>query len=280
MATLPDLTVVPTESLVVHEKHDHQRTAPLILALRKSGIIRNPPVVAPLDDGTDRFMVLDGANRTTALKSMGIPHILVQVIHPTDPGLHLQSWNHIVWEYNPIRMMKNLAEIQGIQLTFCNEPVPDPDIYQSPGLAILKNCRSRTYLIMSEEDDLRSRIRLLNKLVESYSLRARLDRTLVSDPGVLQSVYPSFCGLVIFPKLSLHDLFRLSGEGLLLPTGITRFTISPRALHVNFPLARLASKQDISTKQDYLREYIQEKINRKSVRYYAEPTYLFDETNE
>lgn len=280
MATFPDLAIVPTHSLVVHEKHDHQRTAALILALKSSGIIRNPPVVAPLDDGTSRYMVLDGANRTIALKNMGIPHVVAQVINPADPGLRLQSWNHIVWEYNPIRLMKNITDIDGIHLLHSKLPVPDPDIYQGPNLALLKNCKSRTYLVKTDHVDLRNRIRVLNELVESYSLRARLDRTLAEDAGALQSVYPSFCGLVVFPELSLHDLFRLSGEGLLLPTGITRFTISPRALHVNFPLTKLASEQDIAIKQDYLREFIQEKVNRKSVRYYAEPTYIFDESNE
>lgn len=225
-------------------------------------------------------MVLDGANRTIALKSIGIPHMVVQVIDPTDQGLRLQSWNHIVWEYNPIRLMKNVAEIPRLRLKLLHGPVPRPDIYRGVTLAVLKNCRKRLYAVDTDEQDLRGRIQLLNDLVDSYSQRARLDRTSAEDLSILRSVYPSFCGLVIFPELSLHDLFRLSGEGFLLPTGITRFTISPRALHLNFPLTQLASSEALETKQEFLREFIQEKVNRKSVRYYAEPTYLFDEAND
>jgi hypothetical protein len=79
---------------------------------------------------------------------------------------------------------------------------------------------------------------------------------------------PSFCGLLVFPDFSLHDLLTLSGEGYLLPTGITRFTISPRALHINYPLSDLLSDRTIEEKNELLRESIQEKINRKSVMYY------------
>jgi hypothetical protein len=93
MVNFPNLTIVPSENLVIHEKHDHQRTTPLIRGMKSTKIIRNPPIVAPLEDGTGRYMVLDGANRTMAIKIMGIPHIIVQVIDPTDQGLRLHSWN-------------------------------------------------------------------------------------------------------------------------------------------------------------------------------------------
>jgi len=236
--------------------------------------------VAPLDDGTDRYMVLDGANRTMAIKKMGIPHIIVQVIDPTDQGLCLHSWNHVVWEHNPIRFMKNLAEISGIHLVLNRDPVSKPDIYMTSYLAVLKNCRGRKYLLETESKDLRNRVQSLNKLVDSYRERGRLDRTSDNNVNFLRQAYPSFCGLIIFLDFSLHDLFTLSGEGFLIPTGITRFTISPQALHLNFPLTELSSEKTIEEKNEYLKESIQEKINRKSVRYYPEATYIFDESNE
>jgi hypothetical protein len=70
MVNFPNLTIVPSENLVIHEKHDHQRTTPLIRGMKSTKIIRNPPIVAPLDDGTGRYMVLDGANRTIAIKKI------------------------------------------------------------------------------------------------------------------------------------------------------------------------------------------------------------------
>lgn len=280
MVNFPNLTIVLTENLVIHEKHDHQRTVPLIWGMKSTNIIRNPPIVAPLDDGSDRYMVLDGANRTMAIKKMGIPHIIVQIIDPTDQGLRLHSWNHVVWEHNPIRFMKNLAEIPGIHLALSRSPNSKPDIYQTSHLAVLHNCKGRMYLLETDARDLRTRLQLLNNLVDCYRERGRLDRTSSEEVDFLRQAYPSFCGLIIFPHFSLHDLFQLSGKGYLLPTGITRFTISPRALHINFPLTELMSNNTIEEKNEHLRASIQEKINRKSVRYYPEPTYIFDESNE
>ena len=280
MVNFPKLTIVPSENLVIHEKHDHQRTAPLIRGMKSTNIIRNPPIVAPLDDGSGRYMVLDGANRTMAIKKMGIPHIVVQVIDPTDQGLRLHSWNHVIWEHNPIRFMKNFAGISGLRLALSSGPISKPDIYQTSHLAVVHNCRSRKYLLETQALDLRTRVQLLNNLVDCYRERGRLDRTSTDDVNFLSQTYPSFCGLIIFPNFSLHDLFTLSGEGFLLPTGITRFTISPRALHINYPLAELLSDRTIDEKNEQLRESIQDKINRKSVRFYPEPTYIFDEASE
>src|SRR3990172_164351 len=72
---LPDLRILPIDHLLLHEEHDAQRSQPLGARLAADGVLRNPPVVAPLP-GEDRFVVLDGANRVTALAVLNIPHIL------------------------------------------------------------------------------------------------------------------------------------------------------------------------------------------------------------
>jgi hypothetical protein len=84
-------------------------------------------------------------------------------------------------------------------------------------------------------------------------------------------------GLVIFPHFEVEEVLKLASAGYLLPTGITRFTVSPRALHVNYPLEELASDKPIEEKNRELQDWIQKKIARKGVRYYAEATFLFDE---
>ena len=76
----PDLRILPLDQLVEHEYNDAQRTAPLAVRLETEGLLKNPPIAALLDDGDSRFVVLDGANRSTALASLGYSHILVQVV--------------------------------------------------------------------------------------------------------------------------------------------------------------------------------------------------------
>ena len=62
---LPDLRFVPVESLIPHERHDKQRMEPLARRLREQKLLKNPPIVTPLEpeNGEERFMVLDGTPR-------------------------------------------------------------------------------------------------------------------------------------------------------------------------------------------------------------------------
>ena len=96
MNQLPRLAFLPVDCLIIHEWHDKQRTPPLIQRLKASGIFRNPPVVCPLPDETERYMVLDGANRTTALQHLGYPHVLVQVVPYSNPPVTLSTWHHLL----------------------------------------------------------------------------------------------------------------------------------------------------------------------------------------
>src|SRR5262252_245224 len=94
---LPDLRFVPTEDIFPHELHDLQRTQPLVERLRASGTLRNPPIVTQIGDGMrvePRFVVLDGANRSTAARAAGWPHLLVQVVRYESPSVELHTWYH------------------------------------------------------------------------------------------------------------------------------------------------------------------------------------------
>ena len=277
MPEFPNLTFLPVDCLLIHERHDDQRTLPLIQRIRSSGVFRNPPIVAPLDDGSNRYMVLDGANRVTALRQMGYPHALVQVVQPDSPGLTLHTWNHVVWEMNAERFIRGVRALPGARLVVIDDPDASPDLEGDCGLAFVESAGGGKYAVCAKSDDLETHINLLNDLVDSYKDRARYDRTSLHDAGHLSEIYPSFCGLVIFPNFRIQDLLRLAGQAYLLPAGITRFLISPRALHVNYPLHELAADKPIQDKNQTLDEWIKERLAHKGVRYYAEATYLFDE---
>lgn len=276
LENLPNLAFLPVEKLIIHERHDEQRTPPLIERIRASGILRNPPIVAPLQDGTGRYMVLDGANRTTALTKMGFPHALVQIVQPDDPGLRLENWNHVVWGLDPSDLLIKAREIPAITLV----PQPDgeePDLWGDCGLALLQIPNGKTYTVCTTANELVERVGLLNAIVDCYNSRAHLDRTNAVEIVGLESIYRDLSGLVIFPHFEVENVLELAGAGCLLPAGITRFTVSPRALHLNYPLEELAADKPLDEKNADLQRWIQERIARKGVRYYAEATFLFDE---
>lgn len=277
MPEFPTLAFVPVDRLLIHEQHDEQRTRPLVLRIRSAGVWLNPPIVCPLEDGSGRYVVLDGANRTMALQAMGIPHALVQIVEAHDPGLKLQTWNHVVWELNPQRFLQGIQAIPGLECRLEQSPPSLPQLTGDCNLALIKTPADQTYTLCTEATELPQRVALLSALVASYAGRARLDRTNIFHIAPLVEIYPALSGLVIFPPFDLPSLLQLAGEGVLLPSGITRFVISPRALHLNYPLEELAAPTSLEEKNRRLHKWIQERLAQKNVRYYAEATVLFDE---
>ena len=275
LGNLPRLVFLPVKDLVIHEYHDDQRTPPLIESIKKTGVWRNPPIVTPLQDGTNRFVVLDGANRKTALERMGYPHALVQLVQPDDPGLRLYNWNHLVWGLPAEDFLHGIASLPEIELVKGEEE--HPDLLGECGLATIQLPRGELFTICTEATTLVRRVELLNALVDTYKDRAYLDRTSEWSVVRLKAMYPELSGLVIFPHFDIKHILNLVSAGCLLPTGITRFTVSPRALHLNYPLEELAADKPIEEKNQALERYIQERVTNKGVRFYSEATILFDE---
>jgi len=272
---MPNLQILPVESLILHEDHDLQRTLPLVEKLRAQGIIRNPPVVMSLDDGTNRYMVLDGANRVTSLWEMEFPHIVAQVVKPNDPNVNLQTWNHVVWGMSTRTLTASLRKVKGIELVKVNTRKSVDAPKYVPMQVRLPN---GSFFIMKETpSDLPVHIQTMHKVVNAYKTRASLDRTSQTLIDTFKKIYPDLTALVIFPHFKIKTVLKMASQNILLPTGITRFTVSPRALHLNYPLHELSSGKSVEYKQDYLEYWIAERVKKKGVRLYSEATFLFDE---
>ncbi len=72
-----NLAVVSLDKIFPHELIDPRRVESLIKKLNASEVFTNPPIVV---QSKDYYVVLDGATRTAALKQLGYPHIIVQVL--------------------------------------------------------------------------------------------------------------------------------------------------------------------------------------------------------
>jgi hypothetical protein len=279
MATnLPTLRILPTESLVPHEWHDDSRTKPLIERLRANGILRNPPIVTPFDDGSDRYMVLDGANRSSAFKQMGLPHILAQVVNEYDPGMELMKWNHVLWDWNPDDLVKSISNLPDISFLEIDRDIKRPQSeWPAKTLVWLQLSDESAYVARYEDTDLRARANQLAKIAHTYTGKAHLDRTTAQRISELNGQYDNLTGIVVYPPFKVHQVLELCEAGILLPPGVTRFLVSPRALRVNYPLDELASNKSLAEKNIALERWFNERVARKGVRFYAEATVLFDE---
>ena len=272
---LPNLKILPLRSLILHEDHDMQRTLPLVEKLRRVGILRNPPIVMPLADGTDRYMVLDGANRVTSLTEMEFPHIVAQVVKADDPHVNLQTWNHVVWGMNTKTLMGRIRKVKGLEVikvnTFRSLDAPKYVPVQ------IRLPDGKLYLLAETPSELAIHINTLHQIVNAYKTGASLDRTSQTLIDSFKSIYSDLTALIIFPNFKVKTILKLAAQKIVLPTGITRFTVSPRALHLNYPLHELSSGKPIEYKEDYLKQWIEERVKNKGVRLYAEQTFLFDE---
>jgi len=266
----PNLDILPAETISLHEHHDPQRTMPLISRIKNSGILYNPPLVIPIQGDPIRYMVLDGANRVTAMKEMGLPHLLAQIVDPESPGLGLQTWNHVLWKIEPDRLLKEIEAIDEISL----EAVSEPN-FSSQSLAFLELPDQRRYLLTTSSPGRRSEI--ITKLVRMYSQVSLYDRTMIEDIDGVDGYYDQLAGLIIYPPFSVSEVIQFSREEKLLPAGITRFIVSPRALRLNYPLERLASDRSLQEKREELQRFIQDRMEKKGVRIYTETTILYDE---
>lgn len=114
-APIPELHIVPTSSLHAHEDHDSQRSLPLIDRLEHETTIINPPIVAPM--GNDQYVILDGANRCHAFQHLNYPHILVQVVSYDSGLVDLQTWNHVIGEWDTQIFLDHLAQLPDIEIS-------------------------------------------------------------------------------------------------------------------------------------------------------------------
>ncbi|MBM2844625.1 MAG: Pyridoxal-5'-phosphate-dependent enzyme, beta subunit (modular protein), partial [Anaerolineales bacterium] len=117
----------------------------------------------------------------------------------------------------------------------------------------------------------------LNRLVHAYQSRGRIERTNAGTAAELERAFPTSAALVVFLAFTVQDVVEAVSEGLLLPAGLTRFIVSPRALRVNYPLEALALEEPREAKEEALTRWVHERVVGRRVRYYAEATYLFDE---
>ena len=274
----PDLRIVPLDRLVEHEYNDEQRTAPLAQRLEAEGLLKNPPIVAPLEDGDDpRYVVLDGANRTTALNMLGYPHCLVQVVKYEDPPVTLSTWHHVIAGIALDNYVSAIHAIDKLEMEPMDLLNARAGLARRDLLAYTICADGRVYAARCLAHTLHQKNGILNAMVDTYKNRGRLYRAATDHLSEAHRLYPDLTGLVVFPRYDAAEVMTLARDGELLPTGLTRHLIQGRALRTNYPLSELRAGNSLAAKNERLHEWVRGKLASKEIRYYGEATYIFDE---
>ena len=274
---LPTLRIVPTAHLVPHEHADESRTHPLVARIRAAGVFRDPPVVMPFPQDTSRYMVLDGANRTTACRLMGLPHTLVQVVEPGAASVEVYAWNHVVWGLSAEALRHEVETALGRELKPIAYDEGEARLTAQEASLLLATPDGRYWWTPRRNRDLVAWLQELAWVVEAYLRRGHADRTGLRRVDAVQQAYPRWAGLVLFPRFRAEQVLEVAWQGYKFPAGLTRFKITPRALRLHYPLDELAADRPLDEKNRRLQAWLAERLQAKAVRYYAEPTVLFDE---
>jgi hypothetical protein len=266
-APTPDLRIVMTSALFPHEETDSQRLEPLIERIRNEPYIINPPIVAPID--AERFVILDGANRCQAFARLNYPHSLVQVVSYHDGAVALENWQHVVCNWSADALLEHLTNLPDIDLRYGHHADAIAHIHCHDGRLIALHTSHR---------NLHDRNAALRRVVSVYQRSAILQRTALNNPEEVWALFDNGAALVVFPAYSPDDIIAAAREGAMLPPGVSRHIVQGRALKVHYSLDALRDPtQSLQQKNVALRHWLQEKIARRQMRYYAEPTYQFDE---
>ena len=272
---LPDLRMLPTALLVPHEEIDPRRVEKLSLRLRQESRLKHPPIIAPVPE-SERFVVLDGANRTMALAALGVPHIVAQVIQYDDPGLELDTWYHVVSGMPVEDFRSALQRIPGLHAQATGLPAARQALAQNRTAAYIVFADG-VQLVKDAENYQPRDIDFLNKLVRIYKGTAEIFRA-SNDVWEKQApYYPEMTALIIFPRLQPQDILKAVREDRRVPSGITRHIIPNRALNINIPFDILEADLSLEAKRDWLHDWLMERMSANSIRFYAEPTFTFDE---
>lgn len=271
-ADLPDLRIVAASALVLHEDADERRVATLARRLTAEAAVKNPPVVAPMADG--RFVVLDGANRTSALAQLLVPDVVVQV---TDyERVALSTWNHLVVGLEPDQILAALREVPSLTVAPATRSAARARLADSDSLAYVIS-PDGTLTELSGGSDRVSQASLLRLAVATYKGQGHIHRIQSDDIEQLQTLYSEIGALIVFPRYQTADILALASADAKLPSGITRHVIPLRALRLNLPLDVLAADTNLAEKNRWLTEWIRGRLQAGHIRFYAEPTVLFDE---
>ncbi|MCP5099786.1 MAG: ParB N-terminal domain-containing protein [Chloroflexi bacterium] len=271
--TVLPLRVVPMDLVVPHEHIDQKRVDRLAGRLEQDGRLGNPPIVMETEDG--RFMVLDGATRTAALKQLGFPHAVVQVTS-TDEGLGLRTWYHLIRQIDSEKLFNLLSNLPNVMFEKTDPERVAEQMFEYGAVCYVQFVDGSVYLVYAKHGT--NRLDALNALTAAYIEAAHVDRTLNDSIISLRSEYEDMTAVVIFPEYTVNQVVQVTlASGRFFPAGITRFLIPGRILRLNADISELRSDKPLWKKNRWLHNLLLEKQNKGGIRYYAEPVYLLDE---
>lgn len=262
------MRIVPRAQVYLHEDVDPARVARLSAQLRTAGVLRNPPIAAPMAGG---YVVLDGANRMSALAALEVPFVPLQVVDYDDPAVRLEVWHHLLVDAPDLAAA---LRAKGVAVRPATARQAETWLADRSVVCYILDRQGMQTVPLSPDRLLAA---TLSAVVGAYKGTTRIYRVLSADLDALAQEYGPVGAVVVFPQFTKQDILEIASAVVKLPTGITRHLIPGRALRVDLPLSVLTAPGDAESKNRWLADTIHRKLLEGQIRYYPEATFLFDE---
>lgn len=268
------LELAPIEQVMPHEEVDDKRVARLMERLQADSRLINPPITTYWNG---RYIILDGATRFTALKRLGFPHIIVQVVQPDQEGFALHTWYHAISSQAGTfaQLVEHLQSIDDVQ--FMSLPADEIQTAFEERAALCYFLDREGNATLAQVEDGADRLATMNAIVASYTEWGRVERTLLTDLPRLLAQFPQMVAVAVFPQFQPETVFNVARRGDFLPAGLTRFVIPGRILRLNADLDRLKKDEPLADKRAWFERFLEQKLAHSRLRYYQEPVILLDE---
>lgn len=267
---ITQIKIVKTRSLVLHENFDKSRVEIIKQNISKTKLFTNPILVTK-DIKSNNYVVLDGANRATALRELDIPFALVQEFDYMQEGVKLDRWCHEL-------LVQSLNYWRGKFSKFVDFTL------NTDNLDLIKKKHKKQIHILNDKEvytaflpeDLLDLVELLNNISSVYIDKYFFERKDV-DSAITGSLVDGQKTIIIYPKLLKEEVLKLVNNKKPIPSGISRHVIRGRALHINLPISTLKHEGSLRQKNMILKKHLNNLIGTNRLRVYDGSVYLFDE---
>ncbi|MGH7453647.1 MAG: ParB N-terminal domain-containing protein [bacterium] len=270
----PILRIVPLEQIRFHEAPETDRAARLVERLAEDRHLLNPPIVAPLAQAGG-YLLIDGANRISAMRLLGYNCVPVQIINYDDPALHLASWHHAVRRLYWPDWIEQLRA-QGLPVEIVSIETAEATLATREACAVMMS-PDESAAIITASGSLRADVHAMTGLIDTYKKSRSFERVDQTNLADLRNFYPDLAALVLFPPFAKSEVVQLVADNLKLPTGLTRHSIPGRVLRVNIQLDVLRSDLSLEDKNEWLEAFVRMRMQERHVRFYPEPVFIFDD---
>ena len=273
----PEIVVLPISELKLHEAESVERTAKLQERIRADGFLRNPVIVGKVVQSSKlHYLLLDGVHRINALRNLGCRDVVAQLIEYSNEAVEVEVWHQLIRGVDPANLLKSLKRVFGQALTRKSEA--EANELRDKNLVLmhllLKNGPS---YIIERQDSLQSTTAKIRKFVNILISLGEIHRVHEDEAKSVLESSAAATGVLFIQPLNKQHIVEIALSNLKLPAGITRHIIPCRALGIAADLALLRVELSTVEKSKLIHAIINQRIEDERVRFYAEPTFVFNE---